>query len=198
MLTHALDPYLAGCDALTSSTPTPTAAAVFELNCVLLAQATLQPFAFAAPRADTLAACAQTLQDSLVANLHDAFLRASGLRSLLRRADEDGDADADVDADKDVRAEVAARGPDEFAQLSQRLNEFLPEASMDARAQLAGLQAPRLVEEVVAKAADRFVADFEIVEGALLARFGEELEGGEEQMREFWPRRTEEVRVLLS
>jgi len=73
--------------------------------------------------------------------------------------------------------------------LSQTLEEFLPNALMDAQSQLHKLASPRLANSLTHKAASLFIDDFKMVEEAI--------RGNVELSQTVFPRSTDEVRLLL-
>lgn len=69
---------------------------------------------------------------------------------------------------------------------------------MDARAELNGLNSPKIIGEITYAAAGRFVEDFRRVEEAVVDSLAGEMEGGVDAARGVWPRTVDEVRVLLT
>ncbi|KAI0015839.1 conserved oligomeric complex COG6 [Xylariomycetidae sp. FL0641] len=204
VLAEAFDPFLAGCAHLAATVAAPPPAdAIFRINCLLAAVATLEPFGFCARRAAALRADI----DARAAALADAqygYLRAAsglaGLFAALGPLREDAPADV-----ARVRALPAAQ-PAALARAAAALDEFLPSAGLDALERVRHLQDARLARRVTDEAADRFCADFEHVEemlllaDELLLETGEEEEGGgaEGSLKALFPRTTGEIRVLLS
>ena len=73
--------------------------------------------------------------------------------------------------------------------LSRNLEEFLPNALMDAQSRLQKLSSPRLANGLTHDAASRFVEDFTVVEDAVRNHI--------ELSQTVFPRSLEEVRLLL-
>ncbi|KAI5854090.1 oligomeric Golgi complex subunit 6 [Durotheca rogersii] len=208
VLAESFDPFLAGAENMARRLPAPSDS-IFLANCLLAARAALAPFSFAAGRAARLQAAVDERAARLVASQH-AFLRAgSALEPLLSALGplREGER-ADV-------ARVAARQPPEalapeaLARASQRLDDFLPSAAMDALENVKHLQNAALARAITEEAADRFCADFEHVEELLTAadevaeeEWRERASGGEGEgppsLRALFPRTTGEIRVLLS
>jgi hypothetical protein len=73
--------------------------------------------------------------------------------------------------------------------LSQKLDEFLPDALMDAHSRLQKLSSPRLANSLTHEAAMLFVEDFTKVEEAVRNHI--------EFSQTVFPRSVEEVKLLL-
>lgn len=73
--------------------------------------------------------------------------------------------------------------------LSRNLEEFLPNALMDAQSRLEKLTSPRLANSLTHDAASQFVEDFAVVEDAVRSHI--------ELSQTVFPRSLEEVRLLL-
>jgi len=86
--------------------------------------------------------------------------------------------------------------PTSLQQASEKLDDFLPSALMDARATLSRLSSPQLLDEITAKAAEEFTHSFARVEEAVVDTMGEGRET--EDVRLLWPRTVDEVTVLLN
>src|SRR5690606_33273591 len=95
--------------------------------------------------------------------------------------------------------EAAASGEDsdallvaELAEASQQLDDFLPSAWMDAMESLKHLQDSTLARQITEDAAEKFCADFEQLEKAII-----EADGGQEdtpgELRAAFPRTSAEI-----
>jgi hypothetical protein len=73
--------------------------------------------------------------------------------------------------------------------LSRTLEEFLPNALMDAQSRIGKMSSLRLANGLTQEAAERFVEDFVVVEGAIRENI--------ELSQTVFPRSVEEVRLLL-
>jgi conserved oligomeric Golgi complex subunit 6 len=73
--------------------------------------------------------------------------------------------------------------------LSQKLDEFLPNALMDAHSRLQKLSSPRLANSLTHEAALLFVEDFTALEEAVRKHI--------EFSQTVFPRSTDEVKLLL-
>lgn len=73
--------------------------------------------------------------------------------------------------------------------LSRNLEEFLPNALMDAQSRLEKLTSPRLANGLTHDAASQFVEDFAVVEDAVRSHI--------ELSQTVFPRSLDEVRLLL-
>jgi hypothetical protein len=69
---------------------------------------------------------------------------------------------------------------------------------MDARAALSRLNSPRLLKEIMQRAAEEFTHKFASIEEAVIDTLSGEIEGGLDGVRVFWSRTVDEVTVLLS
>jgi hypothetical protein len=88
-------------------------------------------------------------------------------------------------------------GRELLASASQKLDDFLPSALLDAMDRLKHLHDPRLARRVTEEAAERFCAKFEELEERL-DTMDDENGFAEEGLRAVFPRTTAEIRVLLS
>ncbi|KAF8536237.1 oligomeric Golgi complex subunit 6 [Trichophaea hybrida] len=152
ILENALDPYLEGCAQLSRELEQADEH-VFSLNCILTAQSTLEPFNFTTQKQSKLQK--QILQhvDILVDYQLGFFLRESGLEPLLKALSE-------------WEAKPTDRPPFSPASLeeaSQKLDNFLPSALMDAQAALGRLNSPRLLLEITQRAAEEFTHNLRVL-----------------------------------
>jgi hypothetical protein len=88
--------------------------------------------------------------------------------------------------------------PESLQEASQKLDDFLPSALMDARAALNRLNSPKLLDEIIQRAAEEFTHDFARTEEAIFDTMSGEVEGGSEGVRILFPRTVDEVTVLLN
>ncbi|KAF8250215.1 oligomeric Golgi complex subunit 6 [Wilcoxina mikolae CBS 423.85] len=187
ILENALDPYLEGCAQLSRELGQADEH-VFSLNCILAAQSTLEPFDFTTQKQSKLQK--QILQhvDILVDYQLGFFLRESGLEPLLKALSE-------WEAKPTDRSPLS---PASLEEASQKLDNFLPSALMDARAALSRLNSPRLLLEITQRAAEEFTHNFARIEETVIDTMSGETEGGIDGIRAFWSRTVDEVTVLLS
>jgi hypothetical protein len=196
-LSEVFEPFISGAEGMARAMA-PVDGSIFMANCLLASMATLKAFGFITRRFQALQQKLDEETTRLSACQHDFFRAESGLATIL-------------DALKDVTATSAELSPletlpclqpDALSHASQKLDEFLPSALMDAMDNVRSLQDPVLARLVTEAGAERFCRDFEHVEDILDA--ADELRGlagGEEdspqQLRAVFPRTTGEIRVLL-
>lgn len=182
ILAEAFDPFMSGCENMASSMRSPRDA-IFLINCRLAASSTLEGFDFTRTRLRQLQEKMTSESDILVASQHKYFREMSGLDRVLEAAASGEDSNALVVA--------------ELAEASQQLDDFLPSAWMDAMESLKHLQDSTLARQITEDAAEKFCADFEQLEKAII-----EADGGQEdtpgELRAAFPRTSAEIRVLLS
>ncbi|OAA54511.1 hypothetical protein SPI_08757 [Niveomyces insectorum RCEF 264] len=235
VLAEALDPFLAGCAKMAERAANDVDRHIFLANCLTAARETLTPFdSFTAGRVAQLQQAIDDASRGLAESQYGFFCEQSGLEALIAalrplRADSSrgGDND-DSQADEDLRraaTTLALLQPEALAGASQRLDDFLPSALMDAVENLRPLQDPKLARQLTEAAAERFCVDFEHVEAVLDAidrqrrddarrdnRTGEDDSDNSEHdgngggdgdesgttLRALFPRTSVEIRVLLS
>jgi conserved oligomeric Golgi complex subunit 6 len=203
---EALDPFLQGCETQWTELDPPVQH-ILAINCLFAIQNTLSPYDFARKRMQDTASRIEAHATALEQHQHAFLLAASGLQPLVTALA--------TTASSDIArlALLPELQPKPLLAASHALDAFLPSALMDARDHVGALQSTRLARDVTERAAERFCADFEMVEGVVLAvdgatagRAGRE-EGGsgsdsdDEEMpslRELFPRTSGEIRVLLS
>ncbi|KAK6433233.1 Golgi transport complex subunit 6 [Oleoguttula sp. CCFEE 5521] len=151
VLKEALDPYLSACENVTKRLRNP-GKLVFALNCLTAAETTLKRYAFA-DRSEELRPKIEAQVNELTEVVHLFLGHESGLDPLRDSVASPEDVAANVE-----KLETAAR----------RLDAFLPSASDDARTLLEQLEDKAIVRRVVEDACERFVEDFEEVEGWVL------------------------------
>jgi conserved oligomeric Golgi complex subunit 6 len=201
ILKEALDPFLSGCDKLATHLPPPQNS-IFTLNCLLLTKSVLTPHAkFTSSRLVNLTDAINTCTYTLTSSQHAYFLSNSGLEPLISALSQLSDSPADLAK----IPEIDVFSQDNLITISQELDDFLPSALMDAMEQLKGLRSLSLVRSITEEAAERFCEAFEGLEAKILAadelrerEDEEEEEPGKPLLREFLPRTSGEIRVLLS
>ncbi|KAI1207403.1 oligomeric Golgi complex subunit 6 [Annulohypoxylon truncatum] len=204
ILAESFDPFLSGCENMSKNIRAPSTS-IFLINCLLAAQAALDPFrAFTRARLERLRSAIADHGAKLVESQYAFFRSESALEPLFAAL-----APLSENSREDV-AKVAgldALQPEALARAGQGLDDFLPSAVMDAMENVKHLQDAALAREVTEEAAERFCVDFEHVEELLAAadELAEETggggRGGEEEpssLRALFPRTTGEIRVLLS
>lgn len=219
ILFQALNPFLTACEKLAKETEEPVTS-IFLVNCILATKTTLSTYDFVQPRISDLDEQLASLSSTLTEYQHAFFLHTSGLLPLLVAL-------ASLDDTPDSLLKVPTLPTFQQQPLtdaSQKLDDFLPSALMDAIQNLRGLSSMKLAQEITVAAAERFCEDFEFVEGRLGrvdelreekgaeeedgegegdegAKEGEEGEGektDEVPLRSLFPRTSGEIRVLLS
>ncbi|KAK4124204.1 oligomeric Golgi complex subunit 6 [Parathielavia appendiculata] len=198
VLVEAFDPFISGAANMAESLRAPSKS-VFLVNCLLTARTSLSPFDFTQRRAAQLQAQIDEEKARLVETQYCFFRTESGLDELIASLQPLGDSQEDVN---NVSSLEAVQAP-ALMQASQRLDEFLPSALMDAVEKLKNLQDSKLVQEITEEAAKKFCIDFEHVEEMLmLADEMAEQQHGEsdefQSLRALFPRTSGEIRVLLS
>jgi len=190
ILEQALDPYLEGCDDLALKL-SKVDQNIFCLNCLLAAQSTLEPFDFTVQRVGSLQERISRCVEGLTDHRHRWFLEESGLCILLNALSE-WQTEA---GHSELRAPFT---PESLQEASQKLDDFLPSALMDARAAFNRLNSPKLLDEIIQKAAEEFTHDFARAEEAIFDNMSDVVEGGSEGVRILFPRTVDEVTVLLN
>lgn len=199
---EALDPFLAACDSLTATIPSVSDAAVFAANCLVAAQSTVSSYStLPVSKSTALQSAIDILATRLVESQHAFLLATSGLAPLLADLDDDP-------ADVESLIHHPAFAPEALLAVSQHLDAFLPHALVDAALNLRRLRDVGLARRVTEDAAGLFCRDFERVEGVIEGvdgvmmrnggRDGDDEDGEEVGLREWFPRTGEEIRILLS
>ena len=186
VMIEAFDPFLAGCCNIAQTLDEPDNA-VFLINCHLAATNNLEGHEFVSKRLNQLRDIIQEQSVKLTASQHQFLRRQSGLGQILA-----------VD-DQSKFGDIISR--DYLTRASQRLDEFLPSALMDANDRVKNLLSSSLARQVTEEAAERFCNDFEILERViddLDESQGGKDESGEPELRSVFPRTCAEIRVLLS
>lgn len=191
ILEEALDPFLAGCENITTRLEAPNDH-IFALNCLLTTKATLKQYPFT-DRLDDLQDKIKDHSKRLSESMHSWFLHESGLQQLVNS----------VAAPEDLASSYA--DSDSLEAVAQQLDAFLPTATDDARTVLRQLEDKTLVRRVTEVAAESFCEDFEDMERMILqadeARASTANGGVDEEelmLRDVFPRTGDEIRVLLS
>ena len=125
---------------------------------------------------------------TLVSSQHKYFRDKSGLDVVLRAISDKGP------------GTKTALVVDKLAEASQRLDDFLPSAWMDAMELLKHLQDSTLARQITEDAAEQFCADFEQLVKAVVETDsgpGDEPDKPGE-LRAAFPRTSAEIRVRLS
>lgn len=199
VLAEALDPFLSGCENLYKRQPDPNSD-IFAINCLLAAKTVLSPYSFAGDRVSEIDDTIEEHASRLVEYQHRYFTYTSGLDSLLNALGE-------LSNSPDGLASLGSLEPfkPEFlVTTSQRLDDFLPSALMDAAENIKRLKSTKMIQDITEEAADRFCEDFEFVESKIIAadKLLETENGLEEEparrLRDIFPRTSGEIRVLLS
>ena len=202
ILAEAFDPFMAGCESMAGFIDTPDDA-IFLANCLLAAKTVLCPFDFASRRLGELEGRLKAVSHSLSEYQYGYLRRESGVGGIF---DALGPLAAQAEDLGEIRA-LPAIQPSALTQASQRLDDFLPSALMDAMENIKELDDSRMVREITEEAAERFCHDFEHVEDMLVYADGlaEQGDGPDDSdgerppsLRALFPRTTGEIRVLLS
>lgn len=224
IVTQALDPFLSACETMAKDAPEPDRS-IFLTNCFLTTKAVLDRYDFVEAKRSDLADRLAALMANLVAYQHAFFLHSSGLHPLLSSL-VGGEGVSLASSSREKIIEVASHPafqPPRLREASMALDDFLPSALMDAMDNLRALGSKDVVRTVTADGAERFCEDFEFVEGIMVrvdelraegdgvdGQKGEGEEGEEEnegmkespddgeRLRDFFPRTSGEIRVLLS
>lgn len=203
IMAEAFDPFMAGCINMANHAPPPSKS-IFLINCFVAARITLSGFTFVRKYATEIQTKIEEEKARLVIAQYELFRADSGLDSLIEALD-----GLDIRKKDDVEkvATLEEVQPEALRQSSQKLDDFLPSALIDATEKLKNLQDSKVASSVTEEAAERFCVDFEHVEEMLLS--ADELEkqrrveedGDEEHsqsLRALFPRTSSEIRVLLS
>ncbi|KAL2135686.1 hypothetical protein VTI74DRAFT_7367 [Chaetomium olivicolor] len=198
VLAEAFDPFMAGSANMAKTLRAPSDS-IFLINCLVTTRSSLSPFDFTQRRMAQLQEQVEEEKARLVETQYQFFCTGSGLNSLiaslkpLKKSKEDVEKVSSLDA---VQALP-------LTQASQRLDDFLPSALMDAVENLKHLQDAKMARDITEEAAEMFCVDFEHVEEMLM--LSDELteqEHGEsdkfQSLRALFPRTSGEIRVLLS
>jgi conserved oligomeric Golgi complex subunit 6 len=195
ILEESFNPYMVACENMAASLNMPRKA-IFSINCLLVAQATLLPFNFTSDQVEKIEASIREYSTTLVESQHTFFIRNSGVYPLLQ---------ALRSPPTDVRriASMDELQPQALIDSSQTLDNFLPSALMDAMDNLKELQSSKLIRKITEEAADKFCKDFETVEENIVAadEAAQSLDPVSDEvksLRALFPRTSGELRVLLT
>lgn len=204
----ALDPFLDICRKIAQDSEEPHYS-IFLINCLQAAQATLSDYDFVQQKVSALEDDVKSYATTLTDFQHSFFLHSSGLYPMMASlapwapfSENSSDTIAPIQ-------ELPTFQPAALQDASQTLDVFLPSASIDAKENIKHLNNKKLASNITTEAAERFCEDFGFVE-AQLAAFDESEEttkdtqehGGlgeaSQLLRQYFPRTTGEIRVLLS
>lgn len=203
VMTEAFEPYIEKVKVMAEGLESP-ANAIFMINCVLVASQTLSLFDFTTERLTQLQDAMRGQSAELITYQYTFFLDNSGVRLLFEAIELVSDAPEDLLA----LSSSPALQPEALTEASQKLDDFLPSALMDATENLKALQSTKLAREITEAAANRFCEVFETAETKLTAvdellEDGQESKDDEEEtdrtpLRVLFPRTSVDIRVLLT
>ena len=203
ILESALEPFLSACVEKIAPSLKPPSDSIFTVNCLLATKAILSSYAFGTDRASKLDDILDEQAQKLTDYQHAFFRQTSGLQTLLVALAPLTDSDEDLLS----LFQLEAFQPQQLADSSQVLDDFLPSALMDAAENLKRLRDLGMAEDITEEAASRFCEDFDGVEARLQAA-DEALEQRDDvvnqegerpaRLKETFPRTSGEIRVLLS
>lgn len=197
VLAEALDPFLGGCVNLQKDMQQPNGA-IFAINCLLAVKNALSDFKFTAERVSEMGETIDEHVTALVDYQHQYFLHESGLYTLHEALSEI----AETPGSLKTIPHLPAFKDEALVATSQRLDEFLPSALIEAAENLKQLSNRSMVQEITEEAAGRFCEDFENVEKKIIAAedllYQDDDEETGVRLRDLFPRTSGEIRVLLS
>ncbi|KAJ5898856.1 hypothetical protein N7495_003600 [Penicillium taxi] len=229
----ALDPFLTLARSSSDELKDATTKTIYRTNILLVARAAIAPFTFAsATHNNPISTALSTLRTNLLDHQHQFLLETSGLQVLLEALEPfsktltESESDANKpDQQKPQLADLTslpAFQPTSLITSSQKLDDFLPSALMDATDHIKRVQSASLIQSVTEDAIEAFCCDFEFVEGMIIAadeargmtqnlgtaesvlsgrsrRTDDEAQKEDQwSLRTLFPRTTGEIRVLLS
>ncbi|KAJ6788882.1 hypothetical protein PWT90_00092 [Aphanocladium album] len=184
MLGEAIDPFILDSEALAKSMPS-LRRSVYLINCRLALMNCFRQSNFTSRRGGQLKESidgeAAILRDSQLEYFH----QGSGLSELIKLIKETDSSSGSV---------TAAR----LSASSTELDHFLPSAYLDALERLGQLQDAALARKITEDAAERFCADFELLEERIDSLNVAADDDQENTLRSAFPRTAGEIRVLLS
>lgn len=209
ILAAVLIPCIESCEKLAQTIDIP-ASSIFLTNCLLATRTVLSPFDFVKTQMSNLDLSMEAHVSTLISYQHAFFLHTSGLHPLVVALAPFSSPEPHTTLSTILS--LPAFQPDALTAASQKLDEFLPSALMDATENLTYLSSVKLAAEITTHAAERFCEDFEFVEELLVAvdELKPEAEEGDEEdneksegdetipLRALFTRTTAEIRVLLS
>jgi conserved oligomeric Golgi complex subunit 6 len=167
ILAAILTPCIESCEKLAQTIKIP-ASSIFLTNCLLAATMVLSPFDFVTTQISNLDLSLEAHISTLISYQHAFFLHTSGLHPLVVALAPFSSPEPPHTSLFTILT-LSAFQPDALRAASQKLDEFLPTALMDATENLKYLSSVKLAAEITAHAAERFCEDFEFVEDLLVA-----------------------------
>lgn len=220
IMASAFIPYIESCEKVAQNIDIP-ASSIFLANCIHAAKQVLSPYDFVKAQLSKLDLSLENHTSILISRQHAFFLHTSGLHPLVAALAPFSSPEPHASLLSISSLNVFQ--PESLTAASQKLDDFLPTALMDANENLKYLSAVKLAAEITAQAAERFCEDFEFVESMLTAfdqlkretknvadERDEGDKGGEEDsensgddeeempLRALFTRTSGEIRVLLS
>lgn len=166
ILTSAFTPYIESCETLAQKTDIP-ASSIFLANCLLAAKQVLSPYDFVKSQLSKLDSSLETHTSILISRQHAFFLHTSGLHPLVAALAPFSSPEPHASLLSISSLDVFQ--PESLTAASQKLDDFLPTALMDATENLKFLSNVKIAAEITGRAANRFCKDFEFVESMLVA-----------------------------
>lgn len=205
IISITLDPFLELLKKQVSGSPEPDHS-IFLTNCLSATKSALSDYNFVQTKSLEIQYSLSDSTNALVKYQHAYFLHNSGIHPLLSALAPLAD---DLTQDLSTFFSLPSLQPTALQQASQRLDDFLPSALMDATDNLRDLTDKQLGGEITAAAASRFCEDFEFVESRLTAldkaaenghNYNHDISDEENGLsfRTLFPRTSGEIRVLLS
>ncbi|KAG6049521.1 hypothetical protein E4U17_006793 [Claviceps sp. LM77 group G4] len=183
VLSSALEPYLSVCENM-ADMMTPLKGSIFTINVNKLAEECLSAFNFTQRRAAQLRQKVKDEASKVVESQYEFFRLGSGLEpALFERAD---------------GTTIIKLDPTEHAVslASERLDDFLPSAVMDANDRISEIQNAPLARKITAEAAEMFCQDFEKWERET-RKEGQYMASNQKAAYLGFPRTSGDIRVLL-
>ncbi|QPG93850.1 hypothetical protein C2857_003067 [Epichloe festucae Fl1] len=184
VLSDAFEPFLSACENM-ATVLTPLKGSIFAINFNALAEKCLDAFDFTKKRAGRLRRRVKAEVVKVVKSQYEFFHLESGLEpALIKR----------IDGITTVKTDASRHA---LSAASQRLDEFLPSALIDANDRIRYIQDALLARQITAEAAEMFCRDFEKLERELRK---EETNStlDQERLHSVFPRTSADIRVLLS
>lgn len=203
ILGEAFDPFIQGCHNIARDIGQP-GSSIFLINCLLAAKAVLLPFDFTEGRVRALQDEIRQESQTLAESQYRFFREESGLDGILTETTSVTTSKEDLSRLKAIEA----LAPESMVRASQKLDDFLPSALMDALENMKQLQDSGLARQITEDAAERFCEEFEHLEEVLVAAdevkpagmesTGANIDEQTTSWRSLFPRTGGEIRVLLS
>jgi conserved oligomeric Golgi complex subunit 6 len=212
LLSASIVSFLDQCSELSNTVVERPSQTIFQLNYFLAVDSSLRPIL---PTNHSFLTAAtkkiNELHEELTEAQNDFLLHKSGVGLLLDSINSvEGEENS---AQRDIST-LPALTPGKLSASAAHLDDFLPSALMDVLDNMKQLSDKSLAKRIAQEAAERFCADFERVEDAILCadellferrRERDEMEDREVEdedeeplLRDVYPRTTAEIRVLLS